>query len=133
MKENGKFYGVEHFELMQKIFQRFLNKLVITPHILSEINMLSRKVKEPHFSAYFSKVVEQLQKCREETIELKVILKNGHTRLIQFGFTDIALVELAKREKWAILTDEFDMYRIFSQIIPVINFSNVATREIYRV
>lgn len=133
MTENGKRYRREHFELMEKVLKIFLNKIVITPHVLSEINMLSRKRVKPEarMTSLFIKITQQLEKCREEHVELKIILSNGG--VLKFGFTDISLIEAANKNKWAILTDELPLYSNYRESVPIIYFSNLVASEIYNV
>ena len=133
MTENGKNYRKEHFELMEEILKIFLYRVIITPHVLSEINMLSRKRIKPEsrMNSLFENIIQQLKKCQEEHIELEIILKNGG--VLKFGFTDISLIEVAKKKKWAILTDEFDLYRSYKKEVPIIYFSTMVASEMFKV
>lgn len=128
--DNGKNYTTEHFELMKKILSIFLYKIIITPHIVSEINMLSRKRIKPEtkMNEVFSKMVQQLENCQEEQVELKIILKNGG--VLKFGFTDISLIEAATKNKWVILTDEFELYSTYYTNVPIVYFNTVVANEI---
>jgi len=128
MKENGKCYGEEHFELMKKILGIFLYRVVITPHILSEINMHSKRISSGRFEAYFSRMLEQLERFKEHYVSMEILSKND--AIIRFGFTDISLVEVAKSNKWVILTDEFQLKRTFSECLPIIYFTNIVTSEL---
>lgn len=132
MMENGKNYCKEHFVLMEKILKIFTYKITITPHILAEINMLSRKRIKPEtrMKSLFSKIIQQLESCREEQVEMKIILKNGG--VLKFGFADISLVEVASKNKWIILTDEFELYSIYRENIPIMYFTNLVANEIYK-
>ncbi len=130
MKDNGKYYGEKHFDLIKKIFEIFLYNLVITPHILSEINMLARQIKPkpPEFDQYFLRIVKELEKCIESNVELRVLCKDG--AIAKFGFADISLIESAKSRNWAILTDEFALQKNYGEKLPVIFFSNVVANEL---
>lgn len=127
MKDNGKFYGKEHFELMKKILDIFLYRIAITPHILSEVNMLSQNIKPPKFEKYFEKVIQQFKKVTEEHIEMLVLLNNR--AIVNFGFTDISLIEVADRKKWVVLTDDFNLQKTFRGNIPIIYFSNIVAND----
>lgn len=133
MTDNGKNYNREHFELMQKVLSLFLHQVTLTPHILSEINMLSRKRIKPGIKIddFFKKIIEELKKCHEQQVEMEMILKNGG--VIKFGFTDISLIEAATKNNGIILTDEFNLYQTYSEQIPVIYFSNIVAHELYRI
>ncbi len=125
--ENGKFYKKEHFELIKKILNRFPDKIIITPHVLSEINMLSKKIDPHKRNDYFIKLILELQKYKEDCIDLKVLLKNGG--VIKFGFTDISLVEVAEKKKWIVLTDDMQFYIAFNNTVPMISFNKVVAME----
>ena len=132
MTDNGKNYCKEHFELIERVLKIFTYKITITPHILAEINMLSRKRIKPEtrMEDLFSKIIRQLEACGEEQVEMRIILKNGG--VLKFGFTDISLIEVATKNKWIILTDEFDLYRTYKESIPIIYFTNLVATEIYK-
>jgi|GEM_PF-4361455 len=54
MTDNGKNYKSRDFDVLKKIIQIFVGNVVITPHVLSEVNMLVRKrIKEPHRTPHF--------------------------------------------------------------------------------
>ena len=127
MTENDKFYKKKDFELIEEILKRFPNKIIITPHVLAEVNMLSKKISPDRRSAYFTKLIQELEKHKEHCVELKVLLKNGV--VIQFGFTDVSLIEAAEKNKWAVLTDDFKLWQAFHEKVAIINFSRVATAE----
>jgi len=131
MTSGNKTYNKEHFELVEKIIKRFPNKIVITPHIISEMNMLSRiKIKpENRLNDYFIKLIRKLENYKEHLIALKILLNS--VGIIEFGITDISLIEVAKQKKWLILTDDFNLYRAFEKEGFVIYFSRVVANEIY--
>lgn len=134
IRDMGKDYGAEHFKLVEEIIKRFLYKVVITPHILSEVNMLSHtriKPKELHLHNYLSSLIRELEKWKEHTIGMKMLLEDG--AIMEFGFTDISLVKIAeenKENKWTILTDDLPLYANFISKIPIIYFGSVVTNEI---
>jgi rRNA-processing protein FCF1 len=121
--ENGKFYRKEDFELVWEIFKRFPNKIVVTPHVVSEINMLSKKIGKDRRSDYFRKVIQELERHKERCIPLKILLKNG--AIIEFGFTDMSLIEIAEQNQWMILTDDLPLYMAFNSKVPMINLNSV--------
>ncbi len=127
LTENNKYYRREHFELIKKILQRFPDKIIITPHVLSEVNMLSKKIGKDKRQDYFVKIIEELKKHNEHCIPLKVLLGNG--AVIQFGFTDVSLVETADKNKWIVLTDDLPLYIAFNGKVPMINFNSVVAME----
>lgn len=130
MIEDGKNYTEEHFKLVENIIKNFPNKIVITPHILSEINMLSQKKISPktRLHEYFTKLIKQLENCNEHFISLKILLNSGG--IIEFGITDISLIELAKEKKWLILTDDSKLYYKFAANKFIIYFHTLVVNEI---
>jgi len=133
MTDNGRNYCEEHFKLMEKILGLFIDKVIITPHVLSEINMLSRTRIKPktRMNDFFLKLIQRLERCKEEQIGLKIILKNGG--VLEFGFTDISLIEVATKNSWVIITDDFDLYRTYKEKIPVIYFNNIVANNLCKV
>ncbi len=132
-KKMGKVYDEKHFNLVKKIIEHFLYKVIITPHILSEVNMLSRTGIKPKslLNDYFLNLINELKKWKEDTVELKILLRKGS--VIEFGFTDISLIEMAKENEnnnWIILTDDFNLYRNFIEKVPIIYFSSVVANDI---
>ena len=131
MTRNGKNYNEKHFRLIQKLFEIFLNKIAITPQILSEIHSLAKNNIEPvRFREYFKKIIIQLEKCVQHTVSLESLLNNEY--LLDFGFTDISIVEASAEKKWMILTDEAEMCRKFGESIPLIPFSSLVVSELYK-
>ena len=132
MTEGGKNYNEKHFELVEKIIKKFPSKIVITPHILSEINMLSRiKITpESRLRDYFVKLIKQLENYKEHLIGLKVLLNSGG--VVELGITDVSLVELAKQNKWLVLTDDSKLYYKFADYGFMMYFNTIVTNEIQR-
>lgn len=132
MTNNGKNYREKEFKLLTEIIKRFSNKVIITPETLSEIYSLSHKHIKDCFYIYLAKAIETLKTYDEKHIPFSVILKNQ--AVLQFGFTDISIVEIAKITGATILTDEFDMYELCCAIkIPIIKFEHVIASEIYKI
>jgi hypothetical protein len=131
MKNNGKCYEKKHFDLLKKILSIFVHKVAITPHIVSEISMLSRIHKpsdQKKFSEYFTKIIKEIERCVEHHITLSIITNNG--ALVDFGFADVSLIESAKEKKSVVLTDEFEIQRVFGEDLPVIYFTNVVANQL---
>lgn len=112
----------------------FINKVVITPQILAEINSLSRTrlFKGQKLDEYFVKVIKELDKFEESYVHLKELLSE-EGQIIRFGFTDVSIITTAKKMGYAVLTDERDLYETFYDQTAVINFSTVATYELYNI
>lgn len=128
--ENGKNYGEMEYNLLVTIIGYFLNKITITPHIISEVWSLShKKIPKNRFNDYFIKVIERFKSCDEENVPLKVLLDTEAT--LEFGFTDISLVEAARDNKALLLTDEDNLFGKYDGYIPITKFANVIACDGY--
>lgn len=125
--ENGKFYKKGHFELIKEILQHFPNKIIITPHVLSEVNMLRKKISQERRNDYLVKMIQELDKHQEHCVPLKILLGNG--AVVQFDFTDVSLVEATGKNNWILLTDDLPLYVAFNAKVPMINFNSVVAME----
>jgi hypothetical protein len=86
-------------------------KLILTPHIISEIsNMLINRGKRFDFShdANFIKLTKFLQEAKEHPVEKELILGNAH--LSHIGFTDLSILEAAKKENYGVLTIDGELF-----------------------
>ena len=130
MTGGKKIYDKKHFELVEKIIKQFPNKIVVTPHIISEMNMLSQiNIKpENRLRDYFTKLIKQLENYKEHLVPLKILLNSGG--IIEFGITDISLIEAAKQNKWLILTDDSGLYYKFAEYGFIIYFNTIVANEI---
>ena len=105
-------YGKDDYLLLKT----FINKqslICITPHILTELSNQSFFLKEPGRSDFFNVIVRKLSKMDEEYISLNHLLQ--HTDLLpKIGFTDVSIYELAKKQEYVVLTDDFPLHQILS-------------------
>lgn len=109
-------------------FLGFFSKIITTPNILTEVNSLTSKIKEPERSECFAKLAEALStealiKLDEYYIESFILTRiDGFNR---FGLTDYSILELA-HNRYLVLTDD---YRLAGHLqtfnIDVINFNNL--------
>ena len=127
--DGKRIYDEEDFKLVEKIIKIFPNKIVVTPHIISEVNMLSQiKINEPErLRNYFSKLIKQLENYKEDFIPLKILLNSGG--IVEFGITDISLIEIARQKKWLILTNDSPFYYQFVDLGFVINLDTIKVNE----
>lgn len=116
-------YDDEDFEIL-KVFVGEFNKLIITPHILTELSNLSFFIKEPKLSEYIQILVKTLKAFHEETLNKDAILNLN--LLPKLGVTDSTFIEVAKTKKYLLITDDFDAY-INSQLLKIdaINFNHI--------
>jgi hypothetical protein len=81
-------------------------KIIITPHILTEIsNMTITKqiIKEPGHIKYVESLIDIIEQAHEEPIE-KNTLMGSAGMLADFGFTDLSIIEAAMRLQCAVMT-----------------------------
>ena len=120
-------YSTEDFQIVRGLAHRF-RRLVTTPHILSELTNLSRGVHEPRLSKYFRCLIGVLRRAHEVHVHKDVLL--SHARLPRFGFTDLSILEAAKRSKYLVLTDDFAAAGILrAERCDVINLNHL--RQLY--
>lgn len=120
-------YSTEDFQIVRGLAHKF-RRLVTTPHILSELTNLSRGVPEPHLSGYFRRLIGVLRRAHEVHVHKDVLL--SHARLPRFGFTDLSILEAAKRSKYLVLTDDFAAAGILrAERCDVINLNHL--RQLY--
>lgn len=118
-------YTPEDYELLCAILKLF-KQIIITPHIVAEVSNLSRlKLKDEKLSHYFKAFVELGNAAKESNVPLKNFLGMELKYIAAFGFTDMALYELAKANKLPIITDDGPLYQFASTHTPVIKFKLV--------
>lgn len=123
-----KKYCIEDFALFKKIVKYFDSEIIITPQIIAEVSNLSKiNIKDPHFHIYFQRLLDRLRCSKEHHITLGDLVDVGFKLLSSFGFTDISIIETAKKINGVVLTDEVNMYQTFCRIIPMIKFSHIKT------
>lgn len=118
-------YTPEDFELLKKILS-FFRKIIIIPHVLTEISNLSkRRILPPNLYAYFDSTVNFLKSTEEHQLPLSSLLQIEVKKIADFGFTDVAILELAKQIKMPVLTNDAPFYAHSYKQIPVFNFAHI--------
>lgn len=122
------------YDLLLEIFKYFDTKIIITPHILTEISNLSRRdIKKPEIDYFFKVVVDQLKSCKEESVSLERLLGIKIEVLTNYGFPDMSIIEVAKKMGAVILTNEINLcgYANLSCVVNI-NFSNIKANQIIK-
>lgn len=114
------------FTLLCALLNRF-EKLVVTPHILTEVSNLSGQIGDVAKSEVFSKISVFISKSEEQYIAAALVCDDpGFNR---FGLTDIA-IHLVAKERFLVLTEDFALYNSLSKRgIDVINFNHIRTQQ----
>lgn len=98
-------YDIEDFELLLQFIGK--KKIVVTPHILSEVSNFAKELKQRKFSEFIDANRPVLDKINEEYISKTNILDEND--LVKFGFTDTSIILAARKNNALILTDDFPL------------------------
>ncbi|MCK5149535.1 hypothetical protein KAJ87_01265 [Candidatus Pacearchaeota archaeon] len=123
-----KEFSIEDWELIQIFLKASNNKILVTPHILTESsNFLERDLKG-EFQIWFKKISKELMKMKEFLIEKNKILSIPETQ--RFGITDIGTIITRKICGGLIITSDSNLVREYSKKgVPILNFNHL--RNIY--
>jgi rRNA-processing protein FCF1 len=126
-KRTAQFTPEDYDTLIQLL--NYFTKIVLTPHILTEVNSLVNQLGEPERSQCFtmiSQLILQFEKRFEERyIPSQDIVIQPH--FAQFGLTDGAILEVA-RNQHLVLTDDLKLaVHLQSQGIDSLNFNHIRT------
>jgi len=125
-------YSIEDFENLSKIVDGF-NNIVTTPHILAEVSNLCINRKGPDdsnntgFENFIKVLIDTIYQLKEVYLEKNSILILDYFDYL--GVTDSAIIEIARKNKYNVITDDAGVFRMLSKFkIPVININHL--REI---
>jgi hypothetical protein len=93
------------FDLLQRFMGNF-QKVVTTPHILTEVSNQADKLKGDYHRKVFSTLASLIEQLDERTEATKVLVKSD--AFVRFGLTDTAIGCLAA-EKFLVLTVDFPL------------------------
>lgn len=96
-------YSKEDFEKLRNVFSHF-KKIIITPHILTELFHLSKKAHGYKIEEYFNVFISILLQFNEINVDKNIILKTPN--LHKFGITDLAILSLARDKRYLVFTDD---------------------------
>jgi hypothetical protein len=116
-------YEIIDFEWLINFIKHF-KKIIITPHILTELSNLSFTMSEPKLSDYIKRFVFILKSFTEENLSLSNILSLD--LLPELGVTDSAFIDIAKNKNYLVITDDLNAYvNMEKQKIDAINYTYV--------
>lgn len=102
-------YTEDDFKKIKFLVEYFRN-IYITPQILAEISNISKKERScSWFQNYLDLLIKIIKGINEEHIKVKQLL-NQPALLKIIGFTDLSLIQLAKKYKLAIITNDRPFY-----------------------
>jgi len=120
-------YSRDDYNLLCQIIKLF-KKVIITPHVITEISNLSRKaIIDEKLINYFKIFIEFLKtpSLEERNISLETFFGIKINYISSFGFTDMAIYELSKNNNFAIITDDGPFYQFSSDKTPTIKFQHI--------
>lgn len=119
-----KEFTKDEFELLFNFTQLF-SKIIVTPNVLTEVsNRINNKVSRAQLQNYMLSLLDGFKSLIEEHIEKDIII--GYNEFTFLGFTDISLIDLAKKNDYLVLTKDLNLERIcHSYEIPVLHFDKL--------
>ncbi|VVB94109.1 Uncharacterised protein [uncultured archaeon] len=127
---SNKNYKIEDYELLLQFIAK--KKIIVTPHILTEVSNFATKLKENKFSEFIDANRPVLEKIDEEYVSKTNLL--NETELIKFGFTDTSIVVAARKNNGLVLTDDFPLFGMCKKIgINAVHMNEIlSTKEIFQ-
>ncbi|NJD75674.1 MAG: hypothetical protein FIB08_01070 [Candidatus Methanoperedens sp.] len=127
---SNKNYEIEDYELLLQFIRK--KKILVTPHILTEVSNFATKLKENKFSEFIDANRPILERIDEEYVSKTNILSD--IEIIKFGFTDISIVLTARKNNALVITDDFPLYGKCKQIgIDTIHLNEILSqKEIFK-
>jgi len=104
-------YDKSDFIYIASIIKELKPKIIVTPHILTELSNLTFKkmLSGDKFNKYFQEVCALLELADERHIGKDTIMRDSKL-LASFGFTDLSIIEAAKKHGYAVITDDNPFY-----------------------
>lgn len=118
-----KQFAVEDFDCLRKFLSRYRN-VVTMPHILSEVNSLSGQLGEPARTKFFAEFATRIR-----TLDEQYVPSSDASEEVSFpklGLTDSAILHLAGKGGYRVLTDDFTLYGFLTKAgVDVVNFNHL--------
>lgn len=120
-------YTIEEYYFIRDLLTTYYykDKLYTSPHILTELSNLSKKIKGDRRNKYFNFFIKILNNAYEIYIEKNKILE--FKELSKFGITDIGIYKIAKKNNLLVLTDDFRLSSyLLGNCINALNLRNIS-------
>jgi len=102
----------------------YFDKIITTPHILTEVSNLSNQLQDKCKDIYFNVFFEKLKILEEKNIPLRKAMED--TKIRKYGLSD-AVIHTIANDKYLIITDDFPLSSILlSKGVDVINFNHLS-------
>jgi hypothetical protein len=117
-----KAFAPDDFQLLVRFLSRF-DKLITTPHILTEVSNLAGKLPDDLIEGFRMTFGQQVKSLAEQPMKADKIVDNSE--FPRFGLTDTA-VRMIAPGKYLVLTDELPLYQLLcKRNVDVINFNHI--------
>ncbi len=120
-----KKFSKEDFYLIDKFVTLFSDKILITPHIITEICNLSDSLNKNKNYGFFKFLETQIEKYKEENLFSITLIKNDNAAFYKFGLADSGIIDLAKQNS-LVVTDDLALYHmIIERGFDALNFTRL--------
>lgn len=117
-------YSKTDFLNIKNIVMNF-SVVFITPQILAEISNFTFEIHEPKLTIYMKKLIRTIRDFKEDHIAMDKLIANENL-ICSIGFTDVSIIEVAKKNDCLILTSDFEMsQRAASMGCRALNYTNI--------
>lgn len=119
-------YGKIGYSILFQMINYF-EKVIVTPHILTEISNLSTKLDTKFKDSYYHHFLSKLEYFDEKNIPVYEHKTNIiESKVAKFGITDSMIYVISQKSELLVLTDDFPLAGFLrSKSIDVINFNNL--------
>jgi hypothetical protein len=117
-------FTLDDFRLLVRILT-FFERVVTTPHILTEVNGLSNQISGDIRYKYFETFGAELMTLDEQFVASTVLAEGSTFRV--FGLTDTAIKRVASGEALVLSVDLDLVVHLQNSGIDAINFNNIRT------
>lgn len=115
-------FEASDYELLTSFLKLFEDRVVTTPHILTEVSNLAGQLgsQKQRFFSYFAKGISQLIEHYKPSADLARAVS-----FAKFGLTDTAIIDLVKGQ-YLVLTDDFRLSNYLGkQGVDALNFNHL--------
>ncbi len=117
-----KAFAPDDFLLLTRFLSHF-DKLITTPHILTEVSNLAGKLPDDLIAGFRTTFGQEIKSLSEQPMSAQSIVDDSE--FPKFGLTDTAIRMIAPG-KYLVLTDELPLYQLLSKRkVDVINFNHI--------
>lgn len=123
-----KEFSKEDFRLLSEFLRNF-KKIIITPHVLTEVsNLVNNKLPKNYFKDFIVKVLKDIKDMKEVTINKEEI--TSKEILKEIGVADTSILICCEKENKLILTKDFNLsLRGQKKEMPIIHFDTLRAIE----